>query len=104
MLFKSLSSWYSGHQERTRSDPRQPQVSVPLISRPVVSYRKGGTTPPLVESGCIKLFLSCDLLSFEILFLFLDFSMVLVLELVFFFESRVYMLSRGLLTVCAYIG
>jgi hypothetical protein len=36
---------YSGHQGRTRSDPRRPQVSVPLISRPVVSYREGGTTP-----------------------------------------------------------
>ena len=35
----------AGHQGRTESDPHQPQVSVPLISRPVVSYRKGGTTP-----------------------------------------------------------
>ena len=35
----------SGHQGRTQSDPHQLQVSVPLISRPVVSYRKGGTTP-----------------------------------------------------------
>ena len=32
----------SGHQGRTQSEP---QVSVPLISQPVVSYRGGGTTP-----------------------------------------------------------
>ena len=46
--------WDSDHQGRTQSDGHQPQVSVPLrasyttvlISRPVASYRKGGTTPP----------------------------------------------------------
>ena len=38
----------SGHQGRTQSDPHQLQIKkflVPLISRPVVSYRKGRTTP-----------------------------------------------------------
>ena len=28
-----------------RGDPYRPQVSVPLISRPVTCYRKGRTTP-----------------------------------------------------------
>ena len=56
----------AGHQGRTQSDPHQPQVSVPLISRPVVSYRKGGTTPlrgvRLGGGGvfrCLLFFVSC---------------------------------------------
>ena len=36
---------YSGHQGRAQSDHHRPQVSVPLISQPMVSYRNGGTTP-----------------------------------------------------------
>ena len=39
------SSEDSGHQRRTQSDGHQPQVSVPLISRPVASYGEGRTTP-----------------------------------------------------------
>ena len=35
----------------------QSQVSVPLISQLVVSYRKGGTTPH--EESCLKCFLIC---------------------------------------------
>ena len=34
----------SGHQGRTQSDPHQPQVSVLLIFRPVVSYSECGCT------------------------------------------------------------
>ena len=31
----------------------RPQVSVPLISRPVVNYGEGGTTPYDMESGSV---------------------------------------------------
>ena len=55
----------SGHQGRTQSDPHWPQVSVPLISRPVVSYREGGTTPLRgvqlhLYEVLIFVFLECD--------------------------------------------
>ena len=36
----------SSLQGRTQSDHHWPQVSVPLISQPMVSYRKGRGTPP----------------------------------------------------------
>ena len=35
----------AGHQERTQSDPHQPQVSVPLISRPGSATERVGPLP-----------------------------------------------------------
>ena len=36
----------TGRQGRTQSDPYQPQVSVPLISRPVVGVQRGRDHSP----------------------------------------------------------
>ena len=45
-IYKSI--WVGGVVSTVR-----PQVSAPLISRPVVNYGKGGTTPYDMESGLV---------------------------------------------------
>ena len=50
-MYDSVLVLSTGRQGRTQSDLSQPQVSVPLISRPVVSVQRGWDHSPYKESG-----------------------------------------------------